>query len=142
MRNAEAWIGDVADACEGFVPKRKEKGERLDEETAGACGCRGEGRTLLEFVYGEEGNGEEAKRLVRDVEAFRKGKRGGSEWEGRKERLDERVREELGRVLEWCVMKFGKETWVDATSAWVKNSEKVQKMSDDMVSGGKGYREF
>jgi hypothetical protein len=45
-------------------------------------------------------------------------------------------------VLEWCRAKFGDGEWVDASSAWVKNSAEVQEMSNDMVSGDKGWRKF
>jgi hypothetical protein len=45
-------------------------------------------------------------------------------------------------VLMWCRDKFGEGEWKDASSAWVKNSEEVSEMSKDMVSGGKGFREF
>lgn len=136
MRNARLWLGDVGDACAGFQPKKREEGCRLDEEVQGKCrGGEGVEVDLLRFVYGDQGV-EGGLKLVGDVEAFRKRKGG----EG--EELVRRVREELGRVLEWCERKFGAGAWVDARSAWVKNSEEVQEISNDMVSGGKGYREF
>lgn len=137
FRNASLWIGDVGDACQGWKPKKKEDGERLDKEVEEKCGCPGFEGSLMRFVYGEEGL-QGTTRLIDDVEGFRKRKGGESE-EGR---LNERIRSEMGRVLEWCTKKFGMETWTDASSAWVKNSEEVQKISNDMVSGGKGYREF
>ncbi|KAJ4378994.1 hypothetical protein N0V86_005871 [Didymella sp. IMI 355093] len=137
FRNARLWIGDVGDACEGFKPKKRDEGERLDEDVAGKCGCEGIDESLVEHVYGSEGVGG-AKRLIDDVEAFRKRKGGESE-EGR---LNERIRQEMTKVLEWCAKKFGTQTYADASSAWVKNSEEVQKISNDMVSGGKGHRDF
>jgi hypothetical protein len=76
--------------------------------------------------------------LIDDVEYFRK-RKGGS---GERGSLEETVREEMERVVEWCSKKFGTGEWRDARSAWTKNSEEVQRMSDLMVSGGKGFREF
>jgi hypothetical protein len=141
FRNARLWISDVGDACAGFKPKSRDnggEGEVLDGETAKGCrGGEGVETDLLSFVYGEKGV-EEGKRLIDDVESFRK-RKGGSDEE---ERLVQRIREEMGRVLEWCVKKFGTKPMNDASSAWVKNSEEVQKISNDMVSGGKGYRKF
>ncbi|KAL1607570.1 hypothetical protein SLS59_002539 [Nothophoma quercina] len=135
FRNARLWISDVGDACQGYKPKKKEEGEKLDDEVAAKCGCDGIEEALLGFVYGDMEGG---KGLVDDVEGFRK-RKGGEDEEAR---LVERTRKEMGSVLEWCVKKFGTQAMTDASSAWVKNSEEVQKISNDMVSGGKGYREF
>jgi hypothetical protein len=137
FRNASLWISDVGDACEGFKPKKKDEGERLDDEVAEQCRCPGIDKDLVSFVYGEQ-SVDGAKKLIDDVEGFRRRKGGESE-EGR---LSERIRGEMGRVLEWCEKKFGTGSYTDASSAWVKNSEEVQKISNDMVSGGKGYRDF
>lgn len=137
FRNARLWTADIGDACEGFKPKKKEEGEKLDADVAKRCGCPGIEGSLVGFVYREEGV-DGAKKLIDDVEGFRK-RRGGESEEGR---LNERITKEMGRVLEWCEKKFGTQTYTDASSAWVKNSEEVQKISNDMVSGGKGYREF
>ncbi|KAJ4992800.1 hypothetical protein SVAN01_01846 [Stagonosporopsis vannaccii] len=133
MRNALLWLGDVGDACAGYVPKKRGEAVRLSQDVAGECGCEGVKGGLVEWVYGDEGG----KRLVGDVQEWRKRKE-----EGGKEELEDRIKRELGRVVEWCVKKFGVKRWEDASSAWVKNSEEVQKISNDMVSGGKGYRTF
>ncbi|KAF1926666.1 uncharacterized protein M421DRAFT_67093 [Didymella exigua CBS 183.55] len=135
--NARLWLGDVGDACEGWVPKKRRDGERLDVDVAGRCACPSFDASLVDYVYGEQGV-EGAQMLVDDVEAFRKRKGGESE-EGR---LNERIREEMTKGMEWCVEKFGTRRYADASKAWVKNSEEVQKISNDMVSGGKGHREF
>lgn len=145
--NARAWIGDVGDAVAGFVPKHRAEGERLDEgvkREVARCGAKcAEGAEeeeegdLIAFVYGETGV-EAAMELIDDIEFFRK-RKGGA---GEKGSLEVTVREEMERVVEWCSKKFGTGEWTDARSAWTKNSEEVQKMSDDMVSGGKGFREF
>ncbi|KAF3041505.1 hypothetical protein E8E12_003143 [Didymella heteroderae] len=137
FRNARLWIGDVGDACEGFKPKKKDEGEKLDDETAGKCGCPSVDGSLVSFVYGKQGM-DGAKKLLDDVEGFRRRKGGESE-EGRS---NERIRQEMTKVLEWCTKKFGTQPYTDATSAWVKNSDEIQKISNGMVSGGKGYREF
>jgi hypothetical protein len=132
--NARAWIGDVGDACEGFVPKKKQEGERLDEGVFERVkGVKEEEKSLVEYVYGDT----EPGKLIDDVEAFRSKKAGGSE-----EEIEERIRGELGRVLEWCKGKFGDGEWKDASSAWVKNSEEIQAMSNEMTSGDKGFRKF
>ncbi|KAF2633165.1 hypothetical protein BU25DRAFT_722 [Macroventuria anomochaeta] len=138
FRNARLWLGDVGDAAEGWVPKKREQEERLSRDVAEKCkGGKEIEKSLLEWVYGAEGV-EAGKTLVDDVEGWRKRKGGESE-EGR---LKERIREEMGKVLEWCVKKFGTQQYTDASSAWVKNSEEVQKISNDMVSGDKGHRRF
>lgn len=137
FRNARLWTSDVGDACAGFKPKKREEGETLDADVAERCGCAGIEGSLLGFVYGGEGV-DGASKLIDDVEGFRRRKGGESE----ERRLNERITEEMRRVLEWCEKKFGTQTYTDASSAWVKNSEEVQKISNDMVSGGKGYRKF
>lgn len=138
FNNSRAWISDVKDACEGFQPKKKEEGQELDqavfEQTKGGSGVQ---KTLVEYVYGVS----EPSSLIDDVEALRKKKQNqrGEQEEGQ---LEERSREELRLVIEWCKAKFGAGEWKDATKAWVKNSEEISKMSGDMVSGGKGHRDF
>ncbi|KAF2826239.1 hypothetical protein CC86DRAFT_292918 [Ophiobolus disseminans] len=134
--NARAWMGDVADACGGWVPKKRGEGEKLDAEVFERMGVgKGVRGSLIEYVYGEadaEGLG-----LVDDVEAFRKGQGGYEMGE-----LEDRARKELEAVLEWCKAKFGEGAWEDARSAWVENSEEVREISEGMVSGKKGRREF
>jgi hypothetical protein len=136
--NARAWISDVSDACEGYQPKHKEASQKLDAEVAKQVGSNSYmSDSLIEFVYGDK----DAGRLVDDVEAFRKQKQGKA-GDGEERQIEQRIRAEAERVLEWCRSKFGSGVWQDATKAWVKNSEEVSKMSASMVSGGKGYREF
>ncbi|OAG01795.1 uncharacterized protein CC84DRAFT_1153902 [Paraphaeosphaeria sporulosa] len=133
--NARAWASDAVDASDGWVPKHKGE-ERLDLDTVQAM--KGKvlgGARFVEFVYGGDKAG--AERLIDDVERWRKkkGAEGGNE-------LAERVRAELGKVLEWCRKKFGEEEWTDASAAWVKHGEEVRKMGEDMVSGAKEFRDF
>lgn len=140
FNNARAWVGDVGDACAGWVPKRREAGEGLDRSVFEKVGGGGEGSSLVRYVYGDKGE-EEAGRLIDEVEAFR-GKKVSERREGEGEQLDERIRSELGRVMEWCRGKFGDGEVVDAREAWVKNSEEIASISEDMVSGDKGFRKF
>ena len=144
FNNARAWISDVSDACEGYQPKKKEEGQRLAAEIAkqvsNSCYASS---SLVKFVYGDQ----DPVALINHVEAFR-GKKSsggkksseGKEKEG--EALEEQIRKEAESVLEWCKSKFGEGAWGDATKAWVKNSDDINKISSDMVSGGKGYRRF
>lgn len=135
FNNSRAWISDVKDACEGFQPKKKDERQKLDEDVFDQT--KGVEKTLVEYVYGDS----EPSSLIDDVEGFRKKKQNqrGKREEGD---LEERSREELRLVIEWCKAKFGTGEWKDATKAWVKNSEEISKMSGDMVSGGKGHRDF
>jgi hypothetical protein len=132
--NARAWVGDVGDACEGFVPKHREEGRKLDVDVMGKVGGEGGKASLLSYVYGDE----DPTSLINDVEAFR----GKKAREGEEAVLEKRIRQEAERIMEWCKIKFGGGEWEDATGAWVKNSEEIGKIRGDMVSGGKGFREF
>ena len=138
FNNARAWISDVSDACEGYQPKHKEEGQRLDAEVSRQVSSNSHvSDSLVKFVYGDQ----DARCLVDAVEAFRRKKE--SQRRGDEEmQIEQRIREEAERVLDWCKSKFGSGVWQDATKAWVKNSEEIGKISADMVSGGKGYREF
>lgn len=133
-------MSDVGDICDGFQPKKKDSGGKLDPNVAKkTCGGNGIDKTLLEFVYADED--EDAMQFIDDVEAFRK-KKVGQRGDREEIEIEERIRVELGRVLDWCEGKFGVEVWMDASSAWVENSEEISKISGDMVSGGKGHRDF
>ncbi|KAH6868025.1 hypothetical protein BKA58DRAFT_411953 [Alternaria rosae] len=137
FNNARAWISDVADACEGYQPKHKEDGQELEAEVAKQVGSNSSiSSSLIKFVYGDE----EPKSLIDAVEQFRSKKK--IERTGDEEGIEKRIRDEAEKVLEWCKNKFGDGVWEDATKAWVKNSEEISKISGDMVSGGKGHREF
>ena len=139
MGNARAWAGDVEDACEGWVPKKKGE-ERLEKEVAQGCKGKNEEQSLVEFVYGEGSKGIEG--LIVDVESARGRKDSGAGTEVDETELEERIRTELGRVLEWCKKKFGDGAWMDASQAWVRHSEEVRQQSENMVSGDQGWRKF
>ncbi|KAH7073881.1 hypothetical protein BKA63DRAFT_567049 [Paraphoma chrysanthemicola] len=143
--NARAWMSDVRDACEGFVPKRKDRGEKLSLDVFGKVGMEGETRSLVAFVYGtEQGERGGMEGLVSRVERLRKaeGKDGGEERRKEEYEVGVKIVDELERVLEWCKRKFGEGKWEDARSAWVKNSEEVNEISEKMTSGGEGFRKF
>ncbi|EMD87640.1 hypothetical protein COCC4DRAFT_71049 [Bipolaris maydis ATCC 48331] len=143
FNNARAWMHDVSDACEGYQPKYKAQGQKLDPEVFQKIGSNNNsqisGLSLVKFVYGDE----DAGHLVDAVETFRKQKRGQRGRGEEEERdIEQRIRGEAEKVLDWCRGKFGSGVWRDATGAWVRNSEEIGKISASMVSGGKGYRDF
>lgn len=79
---------------------------------------------------------EEAREFIGKVEGLvkrRDGDKGG---------LEEESLREIKGVVEYCRGKFGEGEVRDATRAWVKPGEEHRKMGEEMVSGGKGYREF
>lgn len=138
FNNARAWISDVSDACDGYQPKHRDNGQRLDSEVAEQVASKSHiSDSLTKFVYGDE----DAVCLVDAVETFRRQKQGHTR-EDEERQIEQRIRDEAGRILDWCKSKFGSGVWEDATKAWVKNSEEISKISGDMVSGGKGYRSF
>lgn len=110
--NARAWYGNVADDKTG--------GQLLDKAWSVASG---KGK-------------EKALGFVDDVEKLNK------KGEGEKAALEEESKNEVMAVLGWCEEGFGTERWKDATSAWVRPDEKIQEKGNDMVSGGKGHRDF
>lgn len=50
--------------------------------------------------------------------------------------------DELDRVIAWCDRKFSHEPWLDASEAWVRPSDKIQKIGQEMVTGNAGFRKF
>jgi hypothetical protein len=113
--NARAWYGDVAES------------------------------DVFRRVWGEkEGGKEGALGFVGRVEALRKAK-GKGEGKGVREEREGLEREsgrEIGGVVEWCVGRFGTEAWGDASAVWTRPDEVHRVVGNEMVSGGKGYREF
>lgn len=110
--NARAWYGDVGN---------EEKGGQLLDEAWSVEAGKGKGKAL---------------NFVDRVEKLKKyGK-------GEKAVLEEESKKEIKSVLSWSEEKFGTKKWEDASSAWVRPSEKIQQKGQDMVSEGKGHREF
>lgn len=135
LRNARLWASDVRDANDGWVPKHKDA-QRLDSDVVDSMEGKSTGGVrFVEFVYKDDRG--EMERLIDDVEKFRENGRGGKDVE-----LEDRIRVELERVLMWCKKKFGDGEYMDASAAWVRHSEEVRKKGQDMVSEGKGFREF
>ncbi|ORY18025.1 hypothetical protein BCR34DRAFT_454667, partial [Clohesyomyces aquaticus] len=125
--NARAWLGDVGDAGEGWVCKKRGS-EWLPEEVVREMGGGGGGEPeagLLEFVYGAGGE-REAGELIDVFERMRKEGKGDVRY------IEERTRKELGRILEWCRNKFGGGEWIDARQAWVRPGEEVRKIGNEM----------
>ncbi|KAF1961211.1 hypothetical protein CC80DRAFT_232663 [Byssothecium circinans] len=137
--NARAWASDVKDACEGWVPKHRGEKKLNDEVSKQILRAAEVDATLVEFVY--RGDVEGLGKIIDDVENFRnrslKEKSSASE-----EAIENRIREEMERIISWCAQKFGSESWPDASTAWVKDSEEIQKVSNNMVSGDGGWRKF
>ena len=158
FENARAWMRSVGkDRGNG---SKNGDSEGCDETSRGGEGSNvsrdgsndgeGSGVSLLQYIYGSmslptastnECAGSDdplstALELITVVEAFRKRK------EGSEEALIEALRYESHHLLEWCVLKYGEGRWEDATCAWAQPPEKVRKIGEQMVSGGKGWREF
>lgn len=83
-----------------------------------------------------EGGEEEARGFIGRVEGLVK------KGDGVKEVLEKGSLREIKAVVEYCRRKFGENEMIDATQAWVKPGEEHRKMGEEMVSGGKGFREF
>ena len=63
--------------------------------------------------------------------------------EGDKGALGEESVREIREVIKFCVDKFGKGRVEDARGAWKQpDDEGHRKIARDMVSGGKGHRDF
>lgn len=88
------------------------------------------------FKNSWEGGEEQARGFIDKVEGLVRRK------EGEREELEGESRREIGKVVEWCRERFGEEEWRDASEAWVKPGEEHRKMGEEMVSGGKGFRDF
>lgn len=56
--------------------------------------------------------------------------------------LEKASRDEIGKLLDWCVEKFGAEQDLDASKDWVQPSEEIARKGQDMVSGSAGHRTF
>lgn len=93
------------------------------------------GSDVFREVWGVGGL-EEARRFIGKVEGLVK--RG----EGDGGVMGEESLREIKSVVGYCRGKFGEGEVRDARGAWVKPGEEHRKMGEEMVSGGKGYREF
>ncbi|KAF8536924.1 hypothetical protein BDD12DRAFT_888850 [Trichophaea hybrida] len=103
---------------------------------------------ILHRIEGDIPNARAWYSDVADSDVFREIWGGGNRWEvflgaiealrrgeGEKDGLRERGEEEVRKVLEWCVDKFGTDRMVDASSMWVRPSEKIKSMGEGQVTG-------
>ncbi|MCJ1382701.1 hypothetical protein MMC17_005814 [Xylographa soralifera] len=111
---------------------------------------------ILHRIEGDYDNARAWYGNVADTEVFKKnwsGKEKGLEFigkveafnkkrEGDKEALEKESVEEIKTVIDHCVEKFGSGQVQDASVAWVQPEEAHKKMGQEMVSGGKGFRDF
>lgn len=79
---------------------------------------------------------EEGLDFIGRIEALNKTK------EGDMEALGKESVKEITNVLEFCVEKFGKDKIQDASVAWKQPDGELKQVGQDMVSGGKGFRDF
>ena len=78
----------------------------------------------------------EAFEFIDAIELLKKKK------EGSIDELRARSIQEIKGVVDFCVSKFGSGQYQDARVAYVKADEHKNRLGQEMVSGGKGYREF
>jgi hypothetical protein len=78
------------------------------------------------------------QKFLNKVQAFKESE--GKE--GSEQDLLSESKREFDLVMEYCEKKFGTEKMVDASSAWVKNSDEIRQMGEDQVSGDSGQRKF
>ncbi|KAI9711217.1 MAG: hypothetical protein M1820_002204 [Bogoriella megaspora] len=158
FENARAWLRSVGkdkgDDGDGVGEGGRHSGTGgIVERGLEGHGHRDQGRgvRLLKFVgsgtseswaegnFNGDGDVDPVRRaigLVDAVETFRK------HGEGDEGALRKALEYETARLLQWCKEEFGEERWEDASVAWVRPGEDVRKIGEDMVSGGKGWREF
>ena len=88
-------------------------------------------------VFGKVWESEEkAREFIAGVEELVK--RGKGDREG----LERESVREIKAVVEYCREKFGEGEVRDARAAWVKPGEDHRRMGEEMVTGGKGFRQF
>ena len=79
---------------------------------------------------------DDAVAFIKDVEKLRKQKVGDLA------KLETESKREIESLIEFCRQKFGVEKVLDATQAWVDNSEKISEQASKMLVGGEGWRQF
>ena len=81
---------------------------------------------------------EDGLEFIGKVEAFAKAK--GTEG---KADLEKESLREIKTVVDWCVEKFGKEEWADASGEYKQTEDEEHKqLGKDMITGDKGHRNF
>ena len=88
-------------------------------------------------IFGKVWESEEkAMEFIGQVEdLMKKGK-------GDRQDLEKESEREIKAVVEFCREKFGEGEVSDARAAWVKPGEDHRRMGEEMVTGGKGFRQF
>ena len=77
----------------------------------------------------------EALRFIEKIERLAK------EGQGSQAELEACSIKEIKGVIDFCTQKFGTDKYKDARKFWAKPGDK-QKLGQEMVSGGGGYRKF
>ncbi|KAJ8609001.1 hypothetical protein MRB53_039360 [Persea americana] len=90
----------------------------------------------FKHVWSEHGGLEGGKDFIRRIEKLRKEKSGDLE------SLQAESKREIEGLIEFCRQKFGVEKMLDATQAWIDNSEKISEQASKMLVGGEGWRQF
>lgn len=136
LNNTRAWYADVCDT-DVFTNYWGPVPQDPNTDDAAAAGT-------VEFRDGKYYNEDGGKAppqpgarvfLNRLEEQQRSGK-------GDREALERTSREELDALVAYCVEKFGTDKVLDARDAFVKNSDEIKSMSEDMISGDGGFRKF
>lgn len=88
-------------------------------------------------VFGKVWESEDkAREFIGGVEGLvKKGK-------GDRQGLEKESEREIKAVMEFCRGKFGEGEVRDAREAWVKPGDDHRRMGEEMVTGGKGFRQF
>ncbi|MCJ1315831.1 hypothetical protein MMC15_001151 [Xylographa vitiligo] len=79
---------------------------------------------------------EKALEFIGKVEALNKKRKGD------KAALEKESVKEIKTVIDHCVEKYSSGQVQDASVAWVQPEEAHRRMGEEMVSGGKGFRDF
>lgn len=123
--NTRAWYFDVY-TSPAFVSVWGEATEAEEKEVEG--------------IQEEGGKKMPAQRKAREwvdrVEGFVRRK------EGVRGDLEKESRREIESLLDWCERSFGTERVVDASSVWVRPSQEIKDIGNNMTTGGEGYRKF
>ncbi|CZS93308.1 uncharacterized protein RAG0_03658 [Rhynchosporium agropyri] len=142
LHNARCWYSDVnqSEVYRKIWAEGKTFKDVKDSVDAGD-----DAREWMKSLYGlggeDEGLLDEGQKFLNRVQAFQQMKAKDRK-DGERAWLEKESMREISRVIEWCMEQFGVQKWEDASSAWVKDNEEIKGISQEMTSGGKGYRKF
>lgn len=114
--NARAWYSDVSDT-------------EIMENVWGNLREGVEGGKAFGFIYDVEKLDERVKKGERNATV-----------EKEQQKLEQESRRELAMIIDYCRHNIGLGEWVDARSAYVGNSEKIQQAGQDQITGMKQRR--